>query len=639
MSVGKKRVLLLAVPIAAAFTVHVNAAEKAWYTAAVENGANTVFNYTVYDDSDHAAVEPVDYCPNDDASEWNVCGVKYEGINYAGSPNGGIRTNISPYIEDGDILKVRFNYRSPSYGDGSDYSVRPIIEVKAPDGRITSRCELNSAPESETWTAYVSGESEPIHFEEGDSVSLVLMNTRGFWHMNGLTLERYGEVRADSFIYDLDISGAIDGNKLSNGELNISGAVKSDAVIYTALYNNGRFMSASSREAENAFDIIADSSGADTLKLLAWDKNMTPLTDGISVNADGTGSYERNTDDMKSRYENSFLVGNIYNPINLAGADREILLKHFNAITPENLMKPEAVAPYEWVYNWEPVDNMLRFAEENGLAVIGHTLIWHQQTPDWLTAGAADEVQAKMERYITEVVSRYKGRVKGWDVVNEAVADNIYEMPALWSDAIRRDDSETGTPWYRALKDPEYIYNAYLIAHKADPDAELYYNDYNLDMPYKREAAALLVEHINDKYKQEYNTDENLINAIGMQSHYSLDTNADEVRKSIERFRAAGVRVNVTELDVCLNRVMDNGLGDSESTDVTLTKSLEMRQAVKYAELMSIYKENADIIDRVTFWGYNDAMSWRAVQYPLMFNADLSPKKAYYAIMEPENYR
>ena len=635
MFVGKMRVLLLALPIAVLFAVDAGAADKAWYTAAEENEANTVFNYTVYDESDRAVVEPSAYCPNDDASEWNVSGIQYVGVNYMGHPNGGIRVNISPYIEDGDILMVRFNYRSPGYGEGSDYSVRPVIEVSTPNGTVISRYELNSASQSDKWTSYESGESEPIHFTEGDSVSLSMMNTRGFWHMNGLTLERYGEERESSFIYDLNISGAVDGSKLRDGELKISGAVRSDAVLYAALYNNERFMNVVSRETENAFDMKADSSGADTLKLLAWDNGMTQLTDVITVNTYGTGSYERNIDDMKNRYENSFLVGTIYRPLNLDGADREILLKHFNAVTPENIMKPDAVAPYEWVYNWEPVDNMIRFAEENGLTAIGHTLVWHQQTPNWLTDGSADEVQAKLERYITEVVSRYKGRVKGWDVVNEAVSDNIPEMPASWSDAIRRDDSA----WYRALGDPEYLYNAFLLAHKADPDAELYYNDYNLDMPYKREAAALLVEHINDRYKREHNTGENLIDAVGMQSHYCLDTNIDEVRKSIERFRAAGVRVNITELDVCLNRVFDNGQGDSESADVTLTKSLEMRQAVKYAKLMSLYEENADIIDRVTFWGYNDAASWRAVQYPLMFNADLSPKKAYYAIMEPENYR
>ena len=301
-------------------------------------------------------------------------------------------------------------------------------------------------------------------------------------------------------------------------------------------------------------------------------------------------------------------------------------------------MKPEILAPAKNYYNWTEADAMVDFAEENGLDVIGHTLVWHKQTPAWFTEGTAEEVWQNMEIYIKTVVGRYNGRVKGWDVVNEAIRDNIDQMPLSWSSYIRKESDTSGTPWFRALKDADYIYRAFLFAHEADPDAELYYNDYNLDMPYKREAAALLVEHINNKYKEEYDTDENLIDAIGMQSHYSLETNVDEVRKSIDRFREIGVKVNITELDICINRVDDNGEG-ADSGSYVFNASDEMKQAVKYAELMTVYEDNADIIDRVTFWGYSDGKSWRSAQYPLMFNADLTPKKAFYAIMEPEHYR
>ncbi|MGN0180961.1 MAG: endo-1,4-beta-xylanase [Candidatus Ornithomonoglobus sp.] len=434
------------------------------------------------------------------------------------------------------------------------------------------------------------------------------------------------------------INGLDDEYRLRDGTIQISGTARKDAVLYAALYSDERLSEVKTLNASGDFNISMDCGGADTLKLFAWDESMAPYIENLKVNSEGTGNYQTEAQSMKEKYKNDFLIGNIYNTKNLFGADKEMLLKHFNVITAENLMKPEVIAPEKGVYNWNDADMMVDFAEANGLEVIGHTLVWHQQTPDWLTTGTQAEVYEQMRDYIHTVVGRYKGRVKGWDVVNEAVRDNISEMPTKWTTYIRKDSEVSGSKWYRALNDAEYIYNAFVYAHEADPDAELYYNDYNLDSPYKREAAALLVKHINDKYKTEYNTDENLVDAIGMQSHYHLKTDVNEVRASIARFREIGVKVNISELDVCLVEVADNGLGDT-STDITLTPSLETRQAAKYAELMSIYKANSDIIDRVTFWGYSDAASWRSAQYPLMFNGDFTPKKAYYAIMEPELYR
>lgn len=612
------------------------AAQVQWYTAVSENSENSVLNYTVYDSSDRAAVEPISSCPNDDASEWNVSGVKYEGINYIGSLAGGIRTNITAYIESGDRLRISFDYRSPGY-ESFVYDVTPVIEVKSADGTISGRYKFAAAPQSDVWTSYTSGESESIKFGDGDSVSLSLRNERGFWHMKDLVIERYGEEKKTPFISDLEIGGAAEGGILTDGEVNISGSTGVPCTLYTAFYNNGRLLSVQGQDADGDFELSAQSNGADTMKLLAWN-GMTPETGEITVNSDGSGNYKQETSAMKEKYRDSFLIGNIFNSYNLSGEDRDILLKHFNVITGENNMKPEILAPAKNYYNWTEADAMVDFAEENGLDVIGHTLVWHKQTPAWFTEGTAEEVWQNMETYIKTVVGRYKGRVKGWDVVNEAIRDNIDQLPLSWSDYIRKESDASGTPWFRALKDADYIYRAFLFAHEADPDAELYYNDYNLDMPYKREAAALLVEHINNKYKEEYDTDENLIDAIGMQSHYSLETNVDEVRNSIDRFREIGVKVNITELDICINRVDDNGEG-ADSGSYVFNASDEMKQAVKYAELMTVYEDNADIIDRVTFWGYSDGKSWRSAQYPLMFNADLTPKKAFYAIMEPENYR
>ena len=633
----KKCGLILAAAAAAAAVSGTGAfAQTQWSIAVAENEENTVLNYTVYDSRDSADVEAIASCPNDDASEYNIKGVMYQGVNYGGSPTGGIRTNITAYIEPGDKLRISFDYRSPSYEENSAYDVTPVIEVKGPDGVVSQRYEFAAAPQSDVWTSYTSAESEPVEFSEGDSVSLALMNERGFWHMKGLVIERYGET---PFISGLEIGGAAEGGVLRDGAVTVSGTADGPCTLYTAFYNNGRLLSVDSRSADGSFELSAQSSGADEMKLLAWD-GMEPKTEEITVRADGNGSYkpEEAVSSLKEKYSGSFLIGNIYNNYNINDAKTALILEHFNVLTGENNMKPEVTAPSKNYYNFSQADAMTDFAEENGLDVIGHTFIWHKQSAAWLTEGTADEVWDNMESFIGNVAGHFKGRVKGWDVVNEAIRDNIDQVPPSWSYYIRKDSEATGTPWFRARRDSEYIYRAFVMAHEADPDAELYYNDYNLDMPYKREAAALLVKHINDKYKQEYKTDENLVDAIGMQSHYSLETNVDDVRASIDRFREIGVKVNITELDVCINRVGDNGEGDSGAA-TELSASDEMKQAVKYAELMTVYKENADIIDRVTFWGLNDGDSWRSPQHPTLFDAQLKPKKAFYAVMEPENYR
>ncbi len=616
--------------ITAAGAAH--AAEADWRTVVEESfaGGEAVLNYTVYKDTDTAEVAVSVNCP-DDSGGYTVSGVQYCGQNYQGSPDGGICANITKYVKNGDRLRFSMEYKSMGY-NGTEYGIDPFVEIRHNDG-TKNTYELKDAGGADTWTAYSSDETDELEFGASDSVHLVIKNIRGYWHIKDLKIERYG---TEDFIKSLTIDG-LDGNKLRDGSVTITGAGSEGAdMLCAALYSGGRLRNVSGLEQKDGeFTGAVDASGADTLKIMAWDGEMRPYMNSVTVTADGTGNYsaEEETDEMKEKYKDYFLMGNIYNPVNLYGADKEILLKHFNAVTAENLMKPLYIAPSEGTYNFSDTDVFLDFAERNGLEVIAHTLVWHQQTADWLTSGTASEVSENLKNYITETAGHCRGRVKGWDVVNEALSDGLSSKPETWKQGLRTD-----SPWYTGTNNPEYIYNSYVWARAADPEAELYYNDYNLDNPYKREAAALLVKHVNDRYKSEYNTDENLIKAIGMQSHYNLLTNTDDVRASIERFREIGVHVNISELDICLNQVFDNGLGDN-SSGVTLTPALETRQAAKYAELMSIYKANADIIDRVTFWGYNDGASWRSAQYPLMFNSDLSPKKAYYAIMEPENYK
>ena len=603
-----------------------------WYDAVNETYTDGgVLDYTVYNYWDTSSVSIKTSCPNDDASQWDVTGVEYMGENYMGSPWGGIKANITKYVANGDKLSVRFRYRS----DG--YSITPKIEVLHTNG-TKDEYVLPAAQPSGIWTDY-EAQTEEIAVGKNDSVIIAFMNERGFWHMNGLEIDRYGDELKGGFFSNMQITGIGDNYELWDGRIVVNADARENADVFGAIYSGGVLKNIVKAETGDSIRLEIRNSGGDTMKILAWDSEQKPLSEELTIKADGSGTYRKEAETLKEQYADSFLFGTVYNPGAQLDRDKDTMLTQFNVITPENIMKPEYIAPSEGQYNWYLSDEMVNFAEANGLEVIGHTLVWHNQTPSWFTEGTAEEVENNLKTYIQTVVGRYKGRIKGWDVVNEAIRDNFSDVyPTSWSYYLRKESETSGSPWYRALRDADYIYRSFLYAHEADPDAELYYNDYNLDNPIKRECAALLVEHINNKYKQEYNTDENLVDAIGMQSHFSLTTNTDDVRASIERFRQAGVRVNITELDVTLVSVADNSQGADEGT-MEFTEPLEERQAAKYAELMTIYKENADIIDRVTIWGVTDDTSWRSSLYPVLFNSDYTPKKAFNAVMDPVNYR
>jgi len=283
-------------------------------------------------------------------------------------------------------------------------------------------------------------------------------------------------------------------------------------------------------------------------------------------------------------------------------------------------MKPERIQPYKGQYNWSEADAMVNFCQQNGITIIGHTLVWHQQSPDWMTASDAE---TNMKNHITTVMNRYKGKIYAWDVANEVMRDGIDEWEASqgWKSCLRTDSK-----WYQAMGE-DYIYKAFKYAKATNSGAKLIYNDFNLDMPGKRDAVAQMVQELNNKYKQETGTDDLLIDIIGMQSHYSVDTNVSNVEASIKKFASIGVDVHISELDVTVNE----SSGSISAAD-------EKLQADKYAELFKVYRKYSNVIERVTFWGYEDSSSWRASGFPLLFNSDLTPKKAFDAVMSPENY-
>lgn len=333
-------------------------------------------------------------------------------------------------------------------------------------------------------------------------------------------------------------------------------------------------------------------------------------------------------------YQNDFLIGTAFSPVDLDGVRLDLLRHHFNSVTAENMMKPQALLNAQGEYDFGGADAAIKTVMDKGLSLHGHTLAWHQQSPGHLNQDAQgkplnrSQAVQNLVQYIQTVAGHFAGRVSSWDVVNEAIMDNP-PNPSGWQSALRKSD------WFLAFasgaKAPQsgadYVAEAFIAARKADPAAVLYYNDYNLDYQDKAQATAAMVKQINEDYLAQGN-DRLLIEGIGMQGHYNMGTKPENVQASIQRFIDLGVRISITELDVTVAGASPDGLTDQQ----------QQQQAAQYARLFAIFKQYAAHIDRVTLWGMDDRSSWRASQLPLLFNANLSAKPAYYAVADPEGF-
>ncbi len=340
---------------------------------------------------------------------------------------------------------------------------------------------------------------------------------------------------------------------------------------------------------------------------------------------------------LKDLFKDAFVVGTALAPRQFFGEDgasAAFIKSQFNAITPENVLKWEQVHPQPDVFNFGPSDGYVRFGEQNGMFIVGHTLVWHSQTPRWVFQDATgqpitrDALLARMKDHIETVMGRYKGRIKGWDVVNEALEE---------------DGSMRKSPWQRIIGD-DFVVKAFEYAHAVDPSAELYYNDYNLATPAKRDAAVALVQRIRAAGIP--------VTAIGSQDHHKLDwPSAALVDSMFTAFRAAGVHVAITELDI---DVLPRATRDN-SADVALRAqaqarlnpyvaglpdSVQQELATRYRDMFTVYMRNRDILDRVTFWGASDGDSWLngwpvpgRTNHPLLFDRDRKPKPAFAAVV------
>ena len=346
------------------------------------------------------------------------------------------------------------------------------------------------------------------------------------------------------------------------------------------------------------------------------------MTTGMGwADSQGAGNQEKkdikleNLTPLKDIYKGKFLIGNIYNSFNLTGVDRDIILRHYNVVTPENMMKPDAMQKEKGVFTFESADAMTGFCQENGLQTVGHTLAWHGQTPDWMNAGCSrEEAIGRLRNHISNVAGHYSGKLLSWDVVNEAIQDGA-RLPAdgNWKSCLR------DTPWLRNIGN-DYIELAFQFAHEADPNAKLYYNDYNLNDINKAQIAAAMFADLKKRGIP--------IDGIGMQAHYSITLPVATVENSLKLFKESGAEISITELDVVVSQAEASGL----------TKEQEIAQGQIYAQLFKLYNKYSDVIKRVTFWGYNDTKSWRNSYFPCLFDGNYKAKEAYYAVADPDGY-
>jgi GH35 family endo-1,4-beta-xylanase len=329
---------------------------------------------------------------------------------------------------------------------------------------------------------------------------------------------------------------------------------------------------------------------------------------------------------IKDVYRDHFLIGTAGDVLgNYSDEELSLVKENFNILTPENCLKPGPVHPSEDTWQFERPDALVQWCLDKGIAIHGHTLVWHSQTNNWFFAdGDKAAVTQRMRDHIARLVGRYKGKIRGWDVVNEAINDGGSAETA-------QTENLRNSSWTRTIG-PEFISLAFKFAHEADPNAELYYNDYNIESGPKHTSSLVLLKRLID--------DGVPIHGVGIQGHWSTKhLPCADLDTAIADYASLGLKVSVTELDVTIRGIsggqFGQGFGGRRRGDSSPASAEDLRaQADAYARLFAIFIKHKDALDRVTFWGLNDRRSWRFGQHPLIFDADNQRKPAYPAIVD-----
>ncbi len=357
-------------------------------------------------------------------------------------------------------------------------------------------------------------------------------------------------------------------------------------------------------------------------------------------------------------------------------ADIALVKAQFNHVVAENEMKWASLHPRPGKdgYDFTAADAFVEFGTVNGMELAGHTLVWHSQTPNWVFEGthlppgvpatppqekpaaetapapsfdgtpgrgpgrgarvgggfgrgrgfnldgpraSREELLERMREHIHTVVGRYKGKIKVWDVVNEAIADNGPEI-------LRK------SPW-SVIIGPDFIEKAFEYAHEADPDAILRYNDYGLENPAKREKLIKLIKSLQEKKVP--------VMAIGTQAHLNVSINFEKMDQCLTELATLGLPIHVTELDVnsAAGGQRNTGadiVGNAAATQGGLVDEANQRLTEAYTGIFRAFIKHRDVVKLVTFWGPNDGNSWRAQVKPLLFDADKKPKPAFDAVIK-----
>src|SRR5688572_23499459 len=411
------------------------------------------------------------------------------------------------------------------------------------------------------------------------------------------------------------------------------------------------------------------------MKTIAFTNLLTAALLGVGA----TAAAADKTVTLKDAFKDHFVVGTAVNRSMVTGgtgfrrsaeqnaADVALLKQQFNQITAENDTKWQLIHPREGAdgYEFAPTDALVNFGLTNNMQVVGHTLVWHSQTPNWVFAGtnppprsatnavtaattntnapatnqvgrgrfgpgfggafgryngpraSRDELLQRMREHIHAVVGRYKGKVKVWDVVNEAIADgsgtNLLRN-SLWLEIIG----------------PDFINKAFQYAHEADPDAILRYNDYGLENPAKRRKLIRLIKSLQEQKVP--------VHAIGSQAHLNVSISFETMDETLTEIATLGLPIHITELDV---NSAAGGQGNTGAdivnnigaTEDGLVSDADKKLADAYAGIFRAFVKHRHSVTMVTFWGPNDANSWRARGKPLLFDGNNQPKPAFEAVI------
>ena len=342
---------------------------------------------------------------------------------------------------------------------------------------------------------------------------------------------------------------------------------------------------------------------------------------------------------LKEVFQNDFYIGaalNIEQIIGMEPKAMELVARHFNSITPENIMKWEEIHPEPERYNFEASDKYVAFGEKHNMHIIAHNLVWFHQTPDWVfqdNAGFPLSREALLDRlkeHIFTVMGRYKGRIHGWDVVNEAIMNDGSFRKSKWFEIIGED----------------YVQQAFEFARQADPEAELYYNEYDFEYGPKTEGVIKLIRKLQSCGVR--------VDGIGIQGHWFLDyPKMDSLEAYVKNLGSLGVKLMITELDVGVLPFypVDSTIVPLSSFDAEtqkkynpypekLPEDVEEDLAERYAELFLFFRKYSDLFGRVTFWAVHDGQSWRNYwpitgrsDYPMLFDRHCQPKTAFDAVV------